>query len=189
VKPWRESVRHHHERASDAEEAFRDLSNPTASAASAIVGALLALVATQVGIFGELRKIRKILEAPLSNAVAEWNAAGRVVPKEGDPPMSAGPFNPSETENVQLVTAPVNAAGAPCSGPFNWSVSDTAAGSLVVSDDQKSALFVTNAGTFDVVVIVTQPTSGSNTSFAISRAPVDNAVAVWNESGQVVPKV
>lgn len=156
----------------------------TALIGAGVIAALLAQVQAQRGIRAELRKLRTVLTQP-----ASLNLTGRLVPKQGGDPMPAGPFNPTETEDVSLATDPKNAAGT--SVPADkawWSTSDNAAGTLTVADDGKSALFVTAAGPIDVIVTVADPRTGVTESVRIQRAAADVNVAVMNLTGQVVPK-
>jgi len=100
-------------------------------------------------------------------------------------------FNPSDTQDVAFTIAPVNAAGAPTTGPFNWSASDAAAGSLSVAADTLSARFVTNPGSIDCVVVVTDPRTGAQDTATISRTappPPDNNTVSINLSGTLVDK-
>jgi hypothetical protein len=158
----------------------------------ALVAATLANAAATAGIALELQAIRQLLEARASNDTVRMNMTGHVVPKDGGPPMAAGPFNPTDTQDVQLETAPVNAAGAPTTGPFNWTSSDTSKVSLVVSADTKSALAVCAPGVdLDVVVSSSDPRTGVSDTAAIQRTappPPDNNSVSINMTGSVVDK-
>lgn len=106
--------------------------------------------------------------------------------------MPAGPFNPTEAEDVSIGSFPVNAATQPTSGPFNWTLSDATAGSLAVASDTKSCKLVTNPGAIDCVITVTDSVGGLSDTAAVSRGvvppPVDNVTTAFNLSGSVVPK-
>lgn len=202
---WRRTAASLHEQALAAHQHIHDRStagadnartgkgDSMATAAAAISGAILALTAVTWGQMLELRRIRKLLEAAQSTAVAAYNAHGSLVPKEGGSPMPAGPFNPTDTDDVQIVTSPTNAAGNPVSDDFVWTSSDNAAVAVQPSDDKKSCLCVTTPGVgLDVIVTITQPSTGKSESFAIQRTappPPDNAVADFNSSGSLVAKV
>jgi hypothetical protein len=151
-----------------------------------IIAALLAIAIASRAQARELRGIRIALERRPDPMTARINLSGRLVQKQGGEPMP-GPFNPDPTQDVELVIAPVNAAGLPTPGPFNWAP----AARLTVSADTKSARYTTPDGTFDDVVVVTDPRNGVQDTAQITRsvAPPDENTAVMNLSGSLVPKV
>jgi hypothetical protein len=159
-------------------------------AAVGILHALLALIIVQDAQFKELRRIRKcVCHAPhADNRTVSLNLTGKLVPKDGGVPVPVGPFNPAETDDVDFAIGPLNAAGSPTTGPFNWTSNDPAAGMLNVSADTKSAKLVTAAGPISTVVMVTDSVSGISDTATVSRVPADNATTSLNLVGTVVPK-
>jgi hypothetical protein len=178
---------HHHDRA--REQAELDGSSPV-GVALGLLNASIALIWVQAAQWRELRKIRRALEALVSNQSVRLNLTGRLVLKDGDS-MATGPFNPTESQDVAFSITPVNAAGEPTSGPFTWTVSDPNSGTLVVSSDTKSARLVTSVGNIDTVLIVEDPASGKKESTVVSRAvqpPPDNMSVALNLSGELIDK-
>jgi hypothetical protein len=161
-----------------------------------IIFAILANATATTAIARETRKIRELLEArlpdPLSNVPVSLNLTGRLVPKQGGSTVPSGDiFTPDETQDVDLVIAPLNAANQPTTGPFVWN-SSIGATPLTVSADTLSAKFVTPTGDLDVVVSVSYPANGKTETVAIKRTappPPDNNPVALNISGTLVPKV
>jgi hypothetical protein len=189
---WGAKFRHHHDQARLAAERVAGTEGETVSRGeNGIIHALVALVFVVSAGVSELRRIRKLLEKQQSQVVERFNLVGRLVPKEGDTNMPAGPFNPGLNEDVELRIAPVNAAGQPVTDTFNWSLSDQSAGTLTIAPDTLSAKLVTAAGGIDAIVTVSQTSTGKSDSASIQRtAPPrpDNAVDNFNLAGNVTPK-
>lgn len=156
-----------------------------------LVHAQLAEVSVQRGLFRELRRIRRALEAQVKNQTAALNLSGAIVAKEGSRIMTIGPFTPNDSQDVAFTLSPVNAAGEPTSGPFEWNVNDPAAGTLQVSADTKACRFVTAAGSFAVVVSVKDPKTGVIDVANVSRTetPVDNNTVSLGLAGELVAKL
>jgi hypothetical protein len=191
VRPSHDQFDHHHGHAEKCRRDLEEFEDGMAVSCRGAISALLAIALAGRETARELRRIRRLLEHRFDPRTAHLNLTGSLVPKQGGNPMPAGPFNPSEQEDVQLQIAPVNAAGQPTPGPFNWTMSDGAAGTLEKSADTKSAKLVTTPGSWDVVVIVTDPRTGISDTAAVSRttAPADNNTTALNLSGSIVPKV
>lgn len=186
---WLKHAREHHIDAKRRHDYLADASKNVPGGRSielaAILSALLALVALGFRGVVELIRIRRALEARTSNTVARFNLTGTLYNQERTP-MPAGPFTPAEGQGVALVIAPVNAAGSPVSGPFEWKASDSAQiDSITPAADGLSAKVKTITGPFDVVISVIQTATGRSDTAAISRAPVDNAVENFNLSGTI----
>lgn len=186
---WWRKAREHHDHAHRECQEFEHHDLTSRGPWLGVTKALLALVAVNAAGVLELRRIRKVLEAEHSNQTVRLNLTGHVVSKEGNP-MPAGPFNPTETEDVALAISPVNAAGEPTSGPFTWTVSDGAAGTLEIAADTKSAKLVTALGSIDAVVVVTDPRTGVSDTAAVQRTvtPPDNNTVNLNLAGSLAPK-
>lgn len=166
-----------------------------AIAAGGIINALLAISATHRALAGDTRKIRqqgdRWLELFTSPDTARLGLTGVIVPKHSQGGIvMAGPFNPTEQQDVDFAIAPVNAAGQPTNGPFDWTRSDATAGELVVAPDTKSAKLVTNPGAVSCIVTVTDPRTSVGESALVERTvvPPDNNTTAMNLSGSVVPK-
>jgi hypothetical protein len=135
----------------------------------------------------ELRRIRLAIERP-----ASLQLTASLVPKTHGGDTMPLELTPNETQNVQFSITPRNAAGNPTTGPFNWSVSDGAAGSLAPSEDGKTCLLVTNPGQWDVVVIVKDTRSGITETAHVFRTvapPEDNSAVTLGLTGELVEKV
>lgn len=191
---WLGKARKHHEEANrHVEECGHAFPEPAPWQAA--THALLALVAVTFAGVIELRRIREVLEHhqhPNNGETARLNLSGVLVSKEGTDPMpDAGVFKPSDTQDVLFKIDPKNAAGEPTADDFTWSLSDGAAGSLVVADDKKSARCVTNPGGIDAIVVVSAPRTGVNDTARITREavpPPDNNTTTMGLTGEVVDK-
>jgi hypothetical protein len=200
-KAWREHERTAHaahQYVTDASEGIhnQDKRDPAAVFMAGVIASILALVGVTAAGVRELRRIRRVLEAggshPPDNSVVRFNLTVALVPKEGEQPVPLPPFNPSDTQDVLAKIAPVNAAGQPCVGPFDWKSSDTSKVAVQPSADFLSCLCVCTPGVdLDVVVSVSQASTGITATFQIQRTappPPDNNVVELNLSGDLVDK-
>lgn len=189
---WIKQYKHHHGRAHehvdqlDEKSSHQDVS---AVVGRGIIRALLALVGVQFGAFIELRKLRIALEQQQAQTPVRLNLTGQYIPKDGGTPMPAGPFNPSDTQDVLLKVSPTNAAGQPVKPTVSWNTSNSASAAITPSADTQQCL-VTCAPGIDLDAVVTA-TVGSLTDSASIKRTVgggDQTPTTLGLTGELVDK-